>query len=290
MPRRAYRGRVRLAGVTDAARGTGLHDHMCWSYEDRDELRHRVVEFLADGLRLGQQLYYVGGGRAELLMADLHGLDGLDPVMRAGGLQIRPIESMYGTDWVAEPDEQVRAYAAATEDALAAGFTGLRVAAEASPLVRTPEQLEAFARYEHQVDGYSARHPFAALCAYNRVELGDHVVRQLACMHPAVSANATPFRLHAATDGAAASLGGELDLASRGLFPVALRRADLRPAGGEIVIDATGLTFVDHHSLLVLDELGRSRRAVVVLRTPLRSIGRMVTLLELDCVRAQVAA
>jgi len=41
-----------------------------------------------------------------------------------------------------DPDAQVRTYAAATGAALAAGFTGLRVVAEATPLVRTPEQLD----------------------------------------------------------------------------------------------------------------------------------------------------
>ncbi|HVE64468.1 MAG TPA: MEDS domain-containing protein [Mycobacteriales bacterium] len=53
-------------------------------------------------------------------------------------------------------------------------------------------------------------------------------------------------------DRAAASLSGDLDLASFDLFLMALQRADLQPTGGDLVIDATELEFIDYRSLLAL--------------------------------------
>ncbi|MCE6995451.1 MEDS domain-containing protein [Saccharothrix sp. S26] len=82
------------------------------------------------------------------------------------------------------PEQQVRVCADATQEALAAGFTGLLVVADVTPLVSTPARLEAFARYEHLVDCYMATHPLAGMCAYDRVQLGDAAVAQVACLHP----------------------------------------------------------------------------------------------------------
>ncbi|MEU4746903.1 MEDS domain-containing protein, partial [Actinosynnema sp. NPDC023658] len=182
----------------------------------------------------------------------------------------------------------VRTYAAATEAALAAGFTGLRVAADATPLVRTPAQLDAFARYEHLVDRYLATHPMEAMCAYDRTRLGDDVVAQIACLHPRSAEDAAPFHLHAhAPAGTSAVLDGELDLESHDLWPLALERADL-PAGEDgIVIDATGLAFIDHRNLLALADHADRRGTTVVLRTPLSFPSHVLDVLGVTNVRVE---
>jgi hypothetical protein len=120
-----------------------------------------------------------------------------DKELRDDALQVVSLDSTYTTGTVVDPAAQVQLYAAATAEALDAGFTGLRVAAEVTQLVRTPAQLDAFARYEHLVDRYMATHPMSAMCSYDRGELGDDVIAQLACMHPCAHAGAAPFHLHA---------------------------------------------------------------------------------------------
>lgn len=119
------------------------------------------------------------------------------------------------------PEAQVRAYAAATEAAVRDGLVGFRVAAEATPLVRTPQQLAAFVRYEHLVDRYMAEHPSSAMCSYSSTGIDDSAFVQLACPHPSTNAQGPGFRLHAA-DGHATALGGEVDSHSDGLFTQAL--------------------------------------------------------------------
>jgi hypothetical protein len=54
--------------------------------------------------------------------------------------------------------------------------TSARVAADATPLVRTFDDRAAFARYEHLVDAYMTRHAFSAMCAYNRSKLDRDAV------------------------------------------------------------------------------------------------------------------
>lgn len=105
-------------------------------------------------------------------------------------------------------------------------------------------------------------------------------------MHPNVNPGTTQFRLHASRR-AAASLGGEIDFNTRDLFPLALQRADLRPTGGELAIDATGLTFIDHRSLIMLGEFAAKRGGVAVLRTASPGLANLVKLLDRTDLRVE---
>ncbi|QFZ17441.1 MEDS domain-containing protein [Saccharothrix syringae] len=270
---------MRTSGVLGATRGLGLHDHICWPYEDPEEFRARVLEFLADGLVLGQQCWYVSEGPTEVLTSHVAELG---PALESGALRVVSVDETYGGATVT-PAGQVATYAAATEAALAAGYAGLRVAAEATPMVRGDEALEAFCRYEHLVDRYMAGRPFAAMCAYNRAELPEAAIGELACMHPASGADAAPFRLYAAS-GDRVALDGELDLASRERFPRALDRVGLSAGTGPVVVEAAELEFIDHHAMFAL---ARAAGGEVVLRTRHRAPARLAELVRVPGLRVE---
>lgn len=267
---------VRASGTVDNARGLGVHDHVCWSFDGGAEFRRHARDFLADGLTLGQRVCYVGDGSVETLEAELCEAKGMAGALRTGAASVMPVWGIYGEDTVVEPEAQVARYAAATERALADGFAGLRVAADVTSMVRRPAQLDAFARYEHLIDRYMTARPFAALCGYNRGQLGREAVAQLACMHPSTSRGATPFRLYGS-----AELAGELDLLSAELFPLALRRAAPEPRDGHVVLDASKVTFIDHRSLLALDDHARDRGITLELRTGLATPIHVIDVLRL---------
>ncbi|WP_447002157.1 MEDS domain-containing protein [Saccharothrix isguenensis] len=280
---------MRRSGLVDHTRGLGAHDHVCWRYDDVPEFDARVREFLLDGLRRGYRVRYVASGDINALVHDLRGIDGIDRALREGAAQVTSLEAMYPVGAVVEPEAQVRAYAAATEAAVRDGYAGLRVAAEATPLVRTSQQLAAFARYEHLVDRYMAEHPFSAMCAYSSAEIDDSAFAQLACLHPNTNARLPGFRLHAVDDHVTA-LGGEVDSYTGGLFTQALDRIDLRLRDGELVLDATGLTFIDHNSLLRLADHAAHLGAPLVLRASWPGLARLVDLLNLGNVHVEHAA
>jgi anti-anti-sigma regulatory factor len=256
-------------------------------FRRRHEFAERAGEFLAEGLAAGERVLYVASGDPGALAAHL-GTRSFDEHVRRGAVQLLPVDSAYPAGTVVDPAAQVGLYATATEAALAAGYTGLRVAAEVTSLARTPAQLDAFARYEHLADRYMAAHPMTAMCGYDVGELGEQAVTELACLHSRASEGVTSFHLHGhARGGCAAALDGELDMRVRQVFPRALERADLQPAGGTIVLDAGGLTFIDHRSLLDLADYAERRAATVVLRTRLSTAARLVELLDLARVRVE---
>lgn len=280
---------MRLCGITDTARGFGLHDHLCWAYDEPGEFYSRAREFLADGLAQGQRVWYLGGCDTAAWWEELRDLPDAHGAGRPGAVRVESLSEWNANGAAVDPVGQVRVFAAGMQDALAAGFTGLRLVAESTRRLRTPEQLDAWACCELLADRYMMTLPFSALCAYNRAELGEETIAQVACLHPTVNGDSAPFRLYSAR-GAAASLSGELDVTSHALFATALRRADLRPVDGELVIDAAGLEFIDHRSLITLARHARSCHATAVLRTGLAtSAARIVEILGLTDVRVEVS-
>lgn len=273
--------------MTSGSASSTTYGHACLAYDDPAALDARAVAHLAAGLAAGEQVWLVAPGDPDSLARRLDRLPGLDAALRRRALRLLPVEDAYRHDEVVDPEKQVRAYAAATGDALAAGYTGLRVFAEATMLVRSPAQREAFTRYEHLIDHWMRRHPMSAVCAYDRRELSEAAIAELACMHPETNAEVL-FRLHAGGGDAVVELAGELDPSNHRLFAAALDRADPRPVGGRLVLDATGLRFVDHRSLLHLGEHARRHDATVVLRTARSNAARLVELLDLDEVRVEV--
>ncbi|GAB2986652.1 hypothetical protein GCM10017788_08800 [Amycolatopsis acidiphila] len=257
------------------ARGLAAQDHVCWFYGDRDEFRARAREFLAEGRAAGQRVRYVTADQDEAA-------GGMDRV------EVSLLRDVYPVGGDVDVTEQVRRFAAATDEALRDGFTGLRVAADVTDLVRTPARLAVFGRYEHVFDRFLASRPFTAMCGYDRRTLDGAAVDHLASLHPAGNV-APPFRLYArGCDGFA--LAGDLDLTGRDLLARALDCADPRPARSSLCVDASAVEFIDHRALITLAEHARTRGfRDLVLHTSLRYPARLVELLGIDGVRIEPA-
>ncbi|MEU7874620.1 MEDS domain-containing protein [Dactylosporangium sp. NPDC049140] len=249
--------------------------HICWTYDDRRELRAYARSYLAAGIAAGERVWFAGPG---------------DPGWLPAGAEFVSLDSTYAAGAAVDPHAQVAAYAAATEAALAAGHTGLRVFADCTALVRTGAGLDAFARYEALVDRYIAVAPMRAVCALYRPEAGDRAVGELACLHPATNAGDVRFALRGDPGSpGTALLSGELDGDAERLFPAALGRVQPQPENGQIVFDAHRLRFVDHRALLHLQRYAERHDATAVLRTPLTTATHLVELLRLSRIRVEAA-
>jgi hypothetical protein len=254
--------------------------HLCWAYDDLADFRACAVEFLGAGAAAGELTWYVGATTTSQIAA----------VLGDTGRFVDVIEA-YASGSVVDPAAQVAAYTTATEAALAAGYSGLRVAAEVSGLVGSPAQLDAFARYEFAIGRYMLTAPMRAVCGYDRGALGDTAIAEAACLHPRSSAGATPFHLHPADpESDDVFLDGELDAATEDLFTAALHRTGPVRTGRPIVVHADGLRFADHRSLLILERFAERHGTTAVLRTPHTGTQRLADLLGLRHVRIEAGA
>ncbi|GAA1041583.1 hypothetical protein GCM10009557_65630 [Virgisporangium ochraceum] len=257
--------------------------HSCWSYDDPRPFDEFTRGFLGAGLSAGARVWYIPGRVGDAVTDWLHAQAAASA--RPDTVRVVAPENAYAA---VDPALQVDAWAAAADDALAAGFTGLRVVADVTDLVRTDEQREAFARYEWAIGRFLRTAPVRGVCAYDRRELGDRVVAGLACLHEVVHGGGVTFRLHSGPTPAVAVLDGEVDQTAEELFAAALGHTDLEPVGGEVTVDADGLRFIDHRSMLVLERYAQSRHLTAVVRTRLGTAARLAGLLDLSHVRVEL--
>ena len=251
------------------------HDHVCLAYDDPATLQAYAQAFLTAGVAAGQRVWYVGP-------------DGPPP--GTGARHVR-LDSAYSEGAAVDPQEQAAVFLRAFGEALDEGFTGLRVVADVTPLVRTAEQRDAFCRYEHLIDRYMAVHRLSGMCAFRRDVFDDDELAELACLHPTLTNLTVPFRLHACRpELGRATLAGELDMTTADLLRTTMDRAGLRPAyGGDVVLNAAGLRFLDHRTLIRLDRWAADNRTTLVLRSANDTVARLAALLEPARLRVEVA-
>jgi anti-anti-sigma factor len=243
---------MRARGVAGSAGRLGVSDHGCWIYgSDREyaEFRKAALRFAADGLALGQRLLFVGDRSEDEVLADLAPFGDVDTLRRRGALDIRRRADVYlGGGQVADPDAQLAAYDLAVEDAIAAGYTGVRVVAEVTGLLTDPSSCDQQVRWEMVGDRYMATsRPLAALCGYDRRVIGDAAAAVLTCVHPVRHDESVPFALFA--DDGALCLTGEVDAFEAPLLTRALAAV---PPDSSLVLDVSDLRFIDVAGTAVL--------------------------------------
>ncbi|MEV0457603.1 MEDS domain-containing protein [Catellatospora methionotrophica] len=274
---------MRRSGFVDTVDGSVCHDHICWVFDTPEEFRQLSGRFLIEGLAAGQQVLYLEDAARK---TELDHIEGFGSARHRGAADVQDL-AIYEAELLADPAAPARAFVRACQQAVADGYTGLRVAADVTSLVRDPGRAASFARYEHLIDTHMARHPLTGMCGFHRGRLSATTIAELACLHPLASNGSTPLRLFStAQAGISAVLAGEVDFYGRGLLHSALTRVDLTPIGGEVIIDARELSFIDHQGLLECVEHIRGKGAATVLHLAADSSTRLLLeLLHLPDVR-----
>ena len=270
---------MRYHGIAPTGAGFGLGDHLCWPFDGYEEFRRDALAFLADGAQLGQRLLYTADRPHDELQRDvLAWLPDAETLLTSGGLVIESLLDAYANSSVTDPGAQAAAYVALTGDAVAAGYTGLRVAADATLLVTDADAREAFVRYEHLIDRAMVEVPFTAMCGYDRSRLTPEAVNELASVHPHRPSGSSTFALFNGDCGLL--LTGDVDAAVDPIFAASVDRVIDTIDGDTIDIDCSRLDFLDSRGLQVLDEAAAASRLLVRLERPPPSTERLIELLD----------
>jgi anti-anti-sigma regulatory factor len=274
---------MRSTGLLDSARGLGRHDHLCWGFDDHAAFLTEAERFVSDGLHLGQRILYTAPASADELHHHLRGIADVDRLVADGTITLVPIDQTYAARL--HGADQADAYAAATGDALAAGFSGLRVVADATVLVLDPNDRDAFVRYEHRIDRRMAEGlPFAALCGYDQSQLDPSAIDELACVHPLSHGANTTFRLHAA-DADGLALAGEIDAWQDESLRQALDRTLASEHTSPVAIDCSDLQFMHHRGLVAIDRAASDHRTELHLHHTATIVARLGGILDLRATR-----
>lgn len=261
-------------------------DHVCWPFRRDADAVAVAVAYVAEGLAGQERVAYVGEGGPDELRHDLDGVPALDDELDRGRLQLVPMNTLPGSDASVDPAVELPLLAAMTENALAAGYRALRVFARGTGRVRDPARRAQQVRYEHLIDRFCLEHPLVMLCAYDAAALGNSAVAELACVHALAHEALSPFQVRAARL-ADAALAGNVDVFCTDQLEQTLQQIGIATSGATVVVDATGLEFMDVRGLLTLDRYAAASDAIMVLRSPPTVVTRLANLVDLIALRVE---
>lgn len=219
---------------------------MGWAISGAGEFPVLAAPFLAEGAALGQRLLYVAED------PDPADVARLDDVVDHGALQVMSTAEVYGDEGIVDPARQRETFERLLTEALAAGFAGLRLASDNTPLVIDEERLRAWTNWEVVADRFMAEHQVTGLCAFDqdRVDIGR--LRQLATLHPLSSASSPVPQFRLFSEAGALRAEGQLDSVAVTQLWLAL---DNLPSETGVVIDLASATVLSRGVLTGLGQL-----------------------------------
>jgi hypothetical protein len=235
------------------------HDHIGWVFAGPAEFAALARPFLAEGAERGEKLMYVAEDPGSVALASLDGLAGLD------GFQVTSIAEVYGASGIVDAVRQRATFSAALADALAQGYTGIRVAADNTPLVTDEKRLKAWIEWEIAADRFISGNAVTGLCAFDRDKVEVDRLRHLATLHPLSSATAPAPQFRLFADEGELSIEGEIDSFAVSQLWLAL---DVLPAKTAVRVDLTSATLRGGKALAALSGLAGAGVTVTIQGQP----------------------
>lgn len=153
--------------------------HVGWTYAGVAQLQGRATTFLAEGVARGERLMFVADDpRPDLWPRAL---------VDEGRLVVLSTSEVYGSTRTVVAETQRVTFEAALDQALADGFTGLRVAADNTALVEGAERLAAWMDWEDTADGMMRVRPITGLCTFDRSRTDPITLRTVMGVHRQVA-------------------------------------------------------------------------------------------------------
>lgn len=149
--------------------------HVGWSFNGRAQFEGRVGTFLAEGAARREQLMLVSDDPTPALWPKA--------LIDEGALLVRSTSEVYGSGRTVDPARQRQLFEQALAEATSLGFAGLRVAADNTSLVSTPERLTAWSAWEEEAESMTQALPIYALCSFDRTRLGPRILAAVGRLH-----------------------------------------------------------------------------------------------------------
>jgi hypothetical protein len=223
----------------------------------RDDLYSLATSALAEGARRNEKLMFIA---EDPDAGGLQGIGDLDQLLSRGQLEIQPVEAAYGRSGAFSHTAQLAVFEAVLADAVADGYSGIRVVAENTSLATgNDEGFRRWLRWEQVTDRFQATANVTGICYFDSRKLSSDRRADLAAVHPVRSVTVPPTPFSFVVDGDAVAVSGTLDFWSEDQFQRLLRTA---PDDGPLTLDLSRVEFVDHRALLALNAAASPTRPV----------------------------
>ena len=231
------------------------HDHVGWVFSGQAEFDALAGPFLAEGADRGERLIYVAADPGPAAEARLRG------ALSRGAVQVASIAEVYGASGIVDAAAQRATFAAALADAVAEGYSGIRVAADNTPMVTDDQRMAAWVRWEIIADRFMSENPVTGLCAFDGNKVDVNRLRHLATLHPLFPADrpVPQFRLFA--DDGYLCVEGRIDSWAVTELPGYL---NILPPKTGVLIDLSAATLASRAALSRLGKLADAGVTVAI--------------------------
>ncbi|KAB8188249.1 STAS domain-containing protein [Nonomuraea phyllanthi] len=253
-----------------------LGDHVCLPFDGERERMAATRAFTLNGLRRRTRVIIITHSdspeRTRTWLAPL--VPGFADAESAGQVEILACADTHFTDGCLDPERVRCGLASAHARARRHGQHGVYALIDASWGLR---DAPAQAAFEAAVNELFGERWLAAVCQYDRALFPREAIDRATSVHPITPEQAL---LRFATEPGGLRLWGDIDLTNRPAFASLLARLERDPA--EVVIDASGLDFIDAGSaqLLTVTAMARPRGSTVVVCG--ESTARVLRLIRAD--------
>jgi PAS domain S-box-containing protein len=161
-------------------------DHLCCIYETEDEHRAVFTPYLHRGLECGEKvLYIVDVHTAETILGYLRneGLQ-MEQFLKSGQFAILTRDDAYMRQGFFDPNAMISLLKAETKQAIAQGYTALRVTGEMTWALRGLPGSERLIEYEIKLNEFLPGSQCLALCQYDRRRFEPEVLMDVMRTHP----------------------------------------------------------------------------------------------------------
>jgi hypothetical protein len=169
--------------VTDArVRGC----HFCMIFEDDDQRRRVVSEYMAAGLRSGERVRFVADGTSRETVRRWLGERGIDPLAEEarGAFGILPADDAYCAGGRHDPEATIARIKQGYDAAQAGGFTGSRTCGEMSWVLKGLPGSERFLEYEMAINRIDVPFPHSGMCQYDARLFDGGTLFKVLRIHP----------------------------------------------------------------------------------------------------------
>lgn len=161
-------------------------DHLCLIYETPEEQFAAVVPFMRDGLAGEQQCFYIADERTVAEVREALRGAGVDVATEEeqGALRIVSKRETYLRAGVFDPAAMIALLNGATAEAVARGYTALRVTGEMTWALGPEAGTERLLEYEASLNDFFPGSRALAICQYNRKRFSPDIIYGVLRTHP----------------------------------------------------------------------------------------------------------
>jgi len=162
--------------------------HACGFYRTPAERLAQAVNFVQEGLRLGEKVKFIADASETTGVPEFFRKGGfeVEPYLKSGQLELLPASQVYAPKGSFKPAEMIATVKDMLDQVLREGYPALRILGEMTWALRQWPGSEQLADYELAVNCLFPKSKLIALCQYDATRFAPPLLAAISRSHPLV--------------------------------------------------------------------------------------------------------